>query len=1169
MITILESENLGIILVIFEVWKGLVDMRCEGKKILRNLLIALFCVILVPLAAPVAFAASSETHGQDGSSDIAAGSGMAEIASQVNKEDDSFAPEKGYKIKSKSGNSTFYDLRHVMENGVEKNYVTPVKEQSPYGSCWSFGAIAASETNILSSGLAGGYDEKTLNLSEKQAAWFNACRLNESGNPQNGEGMVFGEGATDVDKYNIGGVTVFVTSLFAQGVGPVHEDTDTEDGKIFRYQGKAGEVTSDIRTWIDKETGEEKSGWKNVFYSDQDDWSIPEKYRFMSDYSLRESYILPSPSEISDSDLDGKTTAIKNQLHQKRGVAIEICADSYMPEQHQEQDEYMSENWAQYTYEELPTNHVVCIVGYDDNYPKENFVKGHLPPGDGAWLVKNSWGSDLEEFPNNSYRHFGLVEGYDRAPYNADAETTTNHTGYFWLSYYDKTLAAPEAYSFEEKDPDQIVAQHDFMPVEEYEEYATEAENATANVFTAKSTSQLTDISFFTATPGTKVSYEVYLLKDDPKGPADGVLAASSSAPITCEYGGYHKVALDASAKVLLSKGQKYSVVVKQQTPSGKYSVSFNESGSEMWVRHNRWFTSVVNKGESYFYIDGKWNDLSNKELRKIITADKEAKCIDNFSIKAYSKNISNSGTYLSVVPYPEQDTKDIDLKQGEGEDVTLKLTIRGAQSDMETQPVITWTPTNPELFDVTPGATEAQVTLRGKKPGSGYLIIDAGTYGKKIIGVTVHKFRLEKVTMPKGFDVTVYNGKAYKPEPIDVVAETITNDSKHGLVKGKEYTLKYQDNVKCGRGFIFVTGIGKYEGTIKNNMYDKLSFVIYPAKAKISKLTPGKNQLKVDFVSQKASGITGYVLSYKEVGTKTVKTKKLGASATSALLTGLKTGKKYEVSLKAYVTAMDEEAAQFFDDDRFNDTKEDYYGAQSAKVISDVITNKKPNGSSGGNESKSSTVKSVPLTNVTKAIKGIKKDGDLKGSTFGTLRLTNGKVKKKSIRLKWKKKPGSKGYVIYGNRCGAKYKFKKLATVPAAKNTWNCKKLKKGKYYKFIVVAYKTEQGVEKVTAASKTIHVATKGKKGKARNYKSVKLKRKTAMMKQGAKLKLKAKAVPLSKKKKVKKHRKIAFESSNKNIATVNAKGLITAKKKGTCRIFAYTQNGKYKSVKVTVK
>lgn len=59
-------------------------------------------------------------------------------------------------------------------------------------------------------------------------------------------------------------------------------------------------------------------------------------------------------------------------------------------------------------------NHAVTIVGWDDNYSKNNFRTA--PPGDGAWIVKNSWGPSW-------------------------------YTGYFYVSYYDTVFARPGTYA--------------------------------------------------------------------------------------------------------------------------------------------------------------------------------------------------------------------------------------------------------------------------------------------------------------------------------------------------------------------------------------------------------------------------------------------------------------------------------------------------------------------------------------------------------------------------------------------------------------------------------------------------------------------------------------------------------------------------------------------------
>ena len=71
---------------------------------------------------------------------------------------------------------------------------------------------------------------------------------------------------------------------------------------------------------------------------------------------------------------------------------------------------YNPNTFAQYCNNpSMPKNHVVAIVGWNDDYPAENFLI--TPPGDGAWIIKNSWGKQ-----------------------NGDA-------GYFYISYYDETIA--------------------------------------------------------------------------------------------------------------------------------------------------------------------------------------------------------------------------------------------------------------------------------------------------------------------------------------------------------------------------------------------------------------------------------------------------------------------------------------------------------------------------------------------------------------------------------------------------------------------------------------------------------------------------------------------------------------------------------------------------------
>ena len=187
------------------------------------------------------------------------------------------------------------------------------------------------------------------------------------------------------------------------------------------------------------------------------------------------------------------------------------------------------------------------------------------------------------------------------------------------------------------------------------------------------------------------------------------------------------------------------------------------------------------------------------------------------------------------------------------------------------------------------------------------------------------------------------------------------------------------------------------------------------------------------------------------------------------------------------------------------------------------------------------------------------KEEKDLEGTSFINLRAKGSAKSKTSIRLSWKKIAGATSYTVYGNKCGRKY-YTKLGTV-SSRTSWTHKKLKKGTYYKYIVVAQKGSNAI----GASKAIFVTPSG--GRYGNPKGVSLDRKTLKLKKG-----KLKTVRATLKTggwRVRTYRRIRLESSNSEVATVSAKGKIRAVSKGSCYIYAYAQNGVSARMKVTVR
>lgn len=195
----------------------------------------------------------------------------------------------------------------------------------------------------------------------------------------------------------------------------------------------------------------------------------------------------------------------------------------------------------------------------------------------------------------------------------------------------------------------------------------------------------------------------------------------------------------------------------------------------------------------------------------------------------------------------------------------------------------------------------------------------------------------------------------------------------------------------------------------------------------------------------------------------------------------------------------------------------------------------------------------------------GTTKKEEIDASSFTRLRL-KATGAKKAVKLTWKKVKGADGYIVYGSLNGKK--LKKIKTLKGAdKLTYTHKKLKAGKYYQYVVFAYKNEGKMQHIISSSQTSYAVTNG--SKYANPTKISVKQTKIAIKRGKTKSLKATLVMPKGKKSGKGITKFRYESSNKKVATVNKKGVVTAKKKGTAYIYIYASNGVYKKVKITVK
>ncbi|MBQ0040418.1 MAG: InlB B-repeat-containing protein [Clostridiales bacterium] len=173
-----------------------------------------------------------------------------------------------------------------------------------------------------------------------------------------------------------------------------------------------------------------------------------------------------------------------------------------------------------------------------------------------------------------------------------------------------------------------------------------------------------------------------------------------------------------------------------------------------------------------------------------------------------------------------------------------------------------------------------------------------------------------------------------------------------------------------------------------------------------------------------------------------------------------------------------------------------------------------------------------------------------------------------RAVKLSWNKVSGATKYVVYGQKCGKKYK--KLTTT--SKTSYKVKKIKKTKLkahknYKFYVAAYK---GGKKLVT-SKSIHFITGKTMGKYANAKSIKVSPTSVTLEPGKTATLKATTKIYKNKKHIKKSHGAAtrYVSDNTTVASVNANGVITANKEGAATIYVQDIGGLWCKTVVTVK
>ncbi|MDO4749063.1 MAG: C1 family peptidase, partial [Eubacteriales bacterium] len=205
-------------------------------------------------------------------------------------------------------------------------------------------------------------------------------------------------------------------------------------------------------------------------------------------------------------------------------------------------------------------NHAIAVVGWDDNYPKENFSEDpedSLPSDDGAWLIKNSYGVGFgdEGYAWVSYEDDSFNRDEDAAVFSGVGKVSKNE---FMLSYDFLPLVLKKGVDADEDDGSVYIC-NVYDVSEMIDDYGT-----------------INKVTFYASNVGD--TYNIYIAPVN----SDGTIPDIET--LTTDYGsenidheGYITEELDTPCP-LDSNVDKYAIIIKFTTSNG--IISLNQEGN-------------------------------------------------------------------------------------------------------------------------------------------------------------------------------------------------------------------------------------------------------------------------------------------------------------------------------------------------------------------------------------------------------------------------------------------------------------------------------------------------------------------------------------------------------------------------------------------------------------
>lgn len=388
---------------------------------------------------------------------------------------------------------------------LDKNLFPDVRNQGSYGTCWAFAALGLSEFDLIKRGLAN----KSIDLSELQLAYYVYNSALDPLGGTKGDQSKYYNGSTSYSYLNRGGMYEYAVRRLSQWSGAVNESD---------VPYNATTINSVLAN------------------------GLSDEYAYSKDVAhLENAYKMSLQNNSND---------VKRTIMSNGAVGI----------QYRHSEKYLLWNSEKqlYTYYDPNTTgggHNVMIVGWDDDFSKDNFV-GDKPTNNGAWLIRNSWGFTQPYFWM-SYENNSLFD----AAWAFDMNTADNYDNNYQLdggiNSYNVTnnICAYKTYS---------------------------------NVFTvpnkdgiSSETLKAVSLSF---THAADINYKIEVYTDlKTKNPYSGTKQEKATTEDTTTYAGLYTIPLNDVVE--LKPGSSFAVVVTTDKYALDYEqgINWDSNGTKVW----------------------------------------------------------------------------------------------------------------------------------------------------------------------------------------------------------------------------------------------------------------------------------------------------------------------------------------------------------------------------------------------------------------------------------------------------------------------------------------------------------------------------------------------------------------------------------------------------------